>query len=139
MSKAWKRAKELIDSLENYPRIVKEVELKRVAETYKQGDFKPDLYLAGENENTPDLIGMWLGGLQPLLSKERYDKLLSLAKERDLRVKVDEGSRRVWLYTRDKKRVGYIDNTSFATADSQLFEEIGIKLYGFRKHPKLLM
>ena len=54
MSEAWNKAKEFVDSLRDYPDVVKEQELKKIL--YRQGEFTVDIYRQHYNEQNPEKL-----------------------------------------------------------------------------------
>jgi len=131
MSLAWKETKKFVDSLGNYPKTVKKTELEKVVKEkpFKQGDFTPNYFSSGYGLYHPDAIGMTVEKTF-VIDREGYDKILSLAKERNLTVK--EECSTFNLYDSKGIRVAQILKSLFIASDPDLFEGIGTKLYGLK-------
>ena len=95
MSEAWKKARKHLDSLGKCPALVKEAELE--SNYFEEGDFTVDFYREGcENQKMPEMLGMNIG---ESINKLRYDKILELAKEEALKVKIfDENPSTIYFF-----------------------------------------
>ena len=130
MSEAWNEAKKYVSELKAYPEFVREEELDKMSKEgkFRQGDFVINVYT---DDSVVERLGMMK---EKRIDREFYDKVMSFAKERNLRPENSPIS----ILLRDSLGhvVARIDKTYFEASKPELFEDMGKELYGLKTENK---
>lgn len=129
MAEVWKKGKEFIDDLRDYPDFVINAELKK-SFSFNQGDFTVNQYQGGD-EKSPEALGMELKKTHRF-DKAMYDKTLSFAKKRNLTVKVQNKFPMLALFDSKNRYAGLLTPVDFYATTPELFEAIGIEIYDLK-------